>query len=306
MAERRVSGVDSCQRHTGADRARMGQAPHRARGVPPHPQDSAARPLLPIEQTDRARSRRRSRPARSWVGGRADARCSRSRGSRSRCCYGRAGRSTAALDRVRQSGARLESAARRSVRARVPVRHAASAFRARARRARRSTLALATVMSLVGPVSMSQASKIVADEFARRNAEIDDDAQRRRSRRIRRTGRISRRRCRSSPSCPRETEKELHGRSRRGGMRCSLRCWRSSHSPRSRSPGRRTIACGRARLGAPLRPLREFRFNDQLVWGLIVGLTIMLLPTLESLARRRQESPRLFRRALRRCAVSAC
>ena len=39
----------------------------------------------------------------------------------------------------------------------------------------------------------------------------------------------------------------------------------------------------RARLGAPLRPLREFRFNDQLVWGLIVGLTIVLLPTLSAL-----------------------
>ena len=39
----------------------------------------------------------------------------------------------------------------------------------------------------------------------------------------------------------------------------------------------------RARLGPPLRPLREFRFNDQLVWGLIVGLTIILLPTLKSL-----------------------
>jgi hypothetical protein len=38
----------------------------------------------------------------------------------------------------------------------------------------------------------------------------------------------------------------------------------------------------RARIGAPLRPLREFRFNDQLVWGLIVGLTIAFLPTLES------------------------
>jgi hypothetical protein len=36
----------------------------------------------------------------------------------------------------------------------------------------------------------------------------------------------------------------------------------------------------RARLGAPLRPLRDFRFNDQLVWGLIVGLTIVFLPTL--------------------------
>src|SRR5262249_52737984 len=38
----------------------------------------------------------------------------------------------------------------------------------------------------------------------------------------------------------------------------------------------------RARLGPPLGPLREFRFNDQLVWGLIVGLTIVFLPTLAS------------------------
>ena len=38
----------------------------------------------------------------------------------------------------------------------------------------------------------------------------------------------------------------------------------------------------RARIGAPLRPLREFRFNDQLVWGLIAGLTIVFLPTLQS------------------------
>lgn len=39
----------------------------------------------------------------------------------------------------------------------------------------------------------------------------------------------------------------------------------------------------RARLGAPLAPLREFRFNDQLVWGLVVGVTLVALPTLETL-----------------------
>lgn len=38
----------------------------------------------------------------------------------------------------------------------------------------------------------------------------------------------------------------------------------------------------RARLGPPLGQLRDFRFNDQLVWGLIVGLTIVFLPTLAS------------------------
>ena len=35
----------------------------------------------------------------------------------------------------------------------------------------------------------------------------------------------------------------------------------------------------RTRIGPALGPLREFRFNDQLVWGLIVGLTVLLLPT---------------------------
>jgi len=40
---------------------------------------------------------------------------------------------------------------------------------------------------------------------------------------------------------------------------------------------------GRTRLGAPLAPFREFRFNDQLVWGLIVGLTVVFLPTLAGL-----------------------
>ncbi len=37
----------------------------------------------------------------------------------------------------------------------------------------------------------------------------------------------------------------------------------------------------RARLGPPLAPLSQFRFNDQLVWGLVVGATMVLLPSLE-------------------------
>jgi hypothetical protein len=32
------------------------------------------------------------------------------------------------------------------------------------------------------------------------------------------------------------------------------------------------------RIGAPLGPLTEFRFNDQLIWALAVGLTLSLLP----------------------------
>jgi hypothetical protein len=35
------------------------------------------------------------------------------------------------------------------------------------------------------------------------------------------------------------------------------------------------------KIGPPLSPLIEFRFNDQLVWGLAVGATLCLLPAFE-------------------------
>ena len=35
---------------------------------------------------------------------------------------------------------------------------------------------------------------------------------------------------------------------------------------------------GRARIGPPLRPVREFRFNDHMVWGVVGGLALVLLP----------------------------
>jgi hypothetical protein len=34
-------------------------------------------------------------------------------------------------------------------------------------------------------------------------------------------------------------------------------------------------------IGPPLGPLNEFRFNDQLIWGLAVGATLCLLPAFE-------------------------
>jgi hypothetical protein len=37
----------------------------------------------------------------------------------------------------------------------------------------------------------------------------------------------------------------------------------------------------RTRLGAPLGPLRDFRFIDQLVWGLIAGIAIVFVPSFE-------------------------
>lgn len=39
----------------------------------------------------------------------------------------------------------------------------------------------------------------------------------------------------------------------------------------------------RTRLGAPLEQLRNFRFNDQLVWGLIAGIAIVFVPALSFL-----------------------
>jgi hypothetical protein len=41
----------------------------------------------------------------------------------------------------------------------------------------------------------------------------------------------------------------------------------------------------RARIGPPLAPLRQFRFHDHLAWGLIVGLTLVLLPSFRPLER---------------------
>jgi hypothetical protein len=35
----------------------------------------------------------------------------------------------------------------------------------------------------------------------------------------------------------------------------------------------------RARVGLPLAPLAAFRFNDQLVWGAVVGATLVAVPS---------------------------
>lgn len=40
----------------------------------------------------------------------------------------------------------------------------------------------------------------------------------------------------------------------------------------------------RARLGAALAPLARFAFGDQLIWALVVGLTLLLVPSLEALS----------------------
>ena len=39
----------------------------------------------------------------------------------------------------------------------------------------------------------------------------------------------------------------------------------------------------RVRIGQPLGSLKQFRFNDQLIWGVIVGIIILVLPALDQL-----------------------
>lgn len=138
------------------------------------------------------------------------------------------------------------------------------------------TLVLAAVISAIGPVTMSHASTTVAQEFARRNAETmttlntltsSKDWQDLASK------------VPQFADMPAEIQKQLDALSDFGhtvfpallaleSLAALALAWATYHR------------LSRARLGAPLRPLREFRFNDQLVWGLIVGLTIVLLPTL--------------------------
>lgn len=137
---------------------------------------------------------------------------------------------------------------------------------------------LALVMSALGPVTASHAQQTVAAELARRNAEtlatlngfVADHPEQ--WKQLTTTlPQIS--------SLPAETEKQLLSLSNAGlavfpgllaleSLLTLALAWATYHR------------LSRARLGAPLAPLREFRFNDQLVWGLIVGLTVVFLPTL--------------------------
>jgi len=139
---------------------------------------------------------------------------------------------------------------------------------------------LAIAMSMMGPVPVSAAKETIAGEFVHRNDEtmggingfIGDHPKEWNDL----TSRFPK-----LATTPAETEKQLRTLSRIGltvfpsllaleSLIALALAWAIYHR------------LSRARLGAPLRPLREFRFNDQLVWGLMVGLTIVLLPTLQA------------------------
>lgn len=139
---------------------------------------------------------------------------------------------------------------------------------------------LALLMSAMGPVPISAARQTIASEFVQRNDEtmsrINGFIGEHPKEWNELTARIP-----QLATMPAQTEEQLKTLSRVGltifpsllaleSLLALALAWAVYHR------------LSRARIGAPLRPLREFRFNDQLVWGLIVGLTIVFLPTLQS------------------------
>lgn len=137
---------------------------------------------------------------------------------------------------------------------------------------------LALIMSLFGPVTLSSTSGAIADEFARRNTEFLEFL----NKTITTKGPQWQAWTEKMPSLaalPTDAESHLTTMSRFGqkmfpallaleSLAALALAWAAYHR------------LSRRRLGAPLSPLREFRFNDQFVWGLIVGLVILLLPSL--------------------------
>ena len=138
-------------------------------------------------------------------------------------------------------------------------------------------MAIVLVMSARGPLTPSRASDAVTVEFARRNAESMS---------------MLRAFIKDHPdvmqampqvgSLPEAFEQQLKLVAQTGvGLFPSLLlleslvalalAWATFHR------------LSRTRLGAPLGPLKDFRFNDQLVWGLIAGLAIVFVPALSFL-----------------------
>ncbi|HEY7235619.1 MAG TPA: DUF2232 domain-containing protein [Gemmatimonadaceae bacterium] len=137
---------------------------------------------------------------------------------------------------------------------------------------------LALVMSAIGPMPVTAAKETIATEFVHRNDETMGSINGFIGEHPKEWNELASR-VPQLATMPAETEKQLKTLSRIGltvfpsllaleSLLALALAWAIYHR------------LSRARLGAPLRPLREFRFNDQLVWGLMVGLTIVLLPTL--------------------------
>jgi hypothetical protein len=139
------------------------------------------------------------------------------------------------------------------------------------------SLALVLVMSSRGPLTPTRARQAVETEFARRNTESME---------------MFRTFVREHPdvikampqmgSLPDEFEQQLKLMAQTGtvlfpslllleSLVALALAWATYHR------------LSRTRLGVPLGHLKDFRFNDQLVWGLIAGLAIVFVPALDFL-----------------------
>lgn len=141
-------------------------------------------------------------------------------------------------------------------------------------------LGLAIMMSVIGPVTGSHMGRAVREELARRNAETMNTLNAFIGQHPAEWTRITEK-VPQITELPAETAKQLNLLAQAGrslfpsllaleSIIALALAWSMYHR------------LSRARLGPPLGALRDFRFNDQLVWGLIVGLTILFLPTLAS------------------------
>jgi hypothetical protein len=141
-------------------------------------------------------------------------------------------------------------------------------------------LGLALMMSALGPVSGAHMNRAVADELARRNTEVMGTVNTFIGQYSKEWNELVAKQPRIG-ELPAETEKQLTDLSSMGrtlypsllalqSLAALALAWAMYHR------------LSRSRLGPPLGMLRDFRFNDQLVWGLIVGLTFVFLPTLAS------------------------
>lgn len=142
-------------------------------------------------------------------------------------------------------------------------------------------LVMALVASAMGPVRLTGARGAISAELAQRNAQtmaaittmIDQNPS---------TWQDLTSKVPQFAEAPARTEEVLQGLSRSGlaafpallalqSLAALALAWATYHR------------LSRARIGSPLGLLKDFRFNDQLVWGLIVGLVIIVLPTLAAL-----------------------
>lgn len=142
------------------------------------------------------------------------------------------------------------------------------------------SLGLALMMSAIGPVTGDHISSAVREELTRRRTVSMDSLNAFIERHPRDWNDLVAR-LPTLGSVPAEVERQLTTLSQVGGVLYpSLLALESIIALAIAWAIYHRLA--RARLGPPLGALKDFRFNDQLVWGLIVGLTFLFLPNLAS------------------------